>query len=105
MAIPITGARSIAGDPDQPLSEGSRRGSVVALVTPFVAMAASWLAGVVGKLVPGVELDPAQITAMMVAVVGAVLTVAWKWLQGWQRHEQNVCEGKATPVKHPKQPK
>ncbi len=105
MAISITDARSLAADPEQPASEGSRRGSLVALATPFLALAASWLAGVVTKLVPGVTLDPAQITTVMVASVGGVLTAAWKWLQGWQRHEQYVCEGKATPIKLPKAPK
>jgi hypothetical protein len=98
-AGPIT---TNGGSPGPQSAEGSLRGSTVALLTPFLALAASWLAGVVARGVPGVTLDPSQITAVMVAVVGAVLTVAWKWLQVWQRHEQNVCDHKATPIKRPK---
>jgi hypothetical protein len=99
MAIPITDAPSLAAAPAQPQSEGSLRGSVVALLTPLVALAASWLASWVADKVPGAHLDPAQITAVMVATVGAVLTIAWKWLQGWQSHEQRVIQDGATPVK------
>jgi hypothetical protein len=80
-------------------SEGSLRGSFVAVITPFFALAAGWLAGVVASAVPGVTLDQNQIVAFMVAVTTSALGAGYKWLQGWQQHEQRVAEGTAVPVK------
>lgn len=88
-----------AGADPQATTEGSLIGRFVALVTPFFALGAGWLAGVVAKAVPGVTLDKGQIVAFMVAVATSVLTSAWKWLQGWQQHEQNVADGKSAPRK------
>jgi len=79
--------------------EGSLIGRFVAIITPFFAMFSGWLAGVVAKAVPGVTLDRGQIVAFMVAVSTAALGSGWKWLQGWQQHEQNVADGKSPPVK------
>jgi len=86
-------------------TEGSLIGRFVAIITPFFALAAGWLGGVVAKAVPGVTLDKGQIVAFMVAVATSVLTSAWKWLQGWQQHEQNVADGKSAPRKNPPPPK
>jgi hypothetical protein len=80
-------------------SEGSLRGSFVALVTPFFALFAGWLSGVVANAVPGVTLDKNQIVAFMVAVSTTALGGAYKWLQGWQQHEQRVANEIAVPVK------
>ncbi len=85
-----------------PAAEGSIIGRIVAIITPFFALAAGWLAGVVAKAVPGVNLDKGQIVAFMVAVSTAALTSGWKWLQGWQQHEQNVAAGISPAVKAPK---
>jgi hypothetical protein len=71
---------------------------------PFFALAAGWLAGVVADAVPGVALDQNQIVAFMVAVTTAALTAGWKWLQGWQQHEQRVSDGTAVPVKSAQPP-
>jgi hypothetical protein len=91
--------------PQTPAAEGSLLGRFVAIITPFFALFAGWLAGVVAHAVPGVTLDPGQIVAFMVAVATTVLTTGWKWLQGWQQHEQNVADGKSPPVRNPKSPK
>ena len=83
-------------------SEGSLRGSIVSIATPALALAACSFAGLAANYIPGLTLDPAQITAVMVAVLSAVLATGWKWLQGWQRHEQRVCAGMAQPIRAPK---
>lgn len=85
--------------PSATQAEGSLIGRFVAIITPFFALFSGWLAGVVAKAVPGVSLDKGQIVAFMVTVATATLTAAWKWLQGWQQHEQNVADGKSPPVK------
>ncbi|GGU91728.1 hypothetical protein GCM10010182_03440 [Actinomadura cremea] len=86
-------------------SEASWLGRGVALFTPVFAVFAGWLAGVVAQLVPGANLDEAQVTTFMVAATTASLGTGWKWLQGWQQHERFVAEGKATPVKRRSAPK
>jgi hypothetical protein len=86
-------------------TEGSLRGSFVAVLTPFFALAAGWIAGVVAEIVPGVDLDEGQIVAFMIAVTTAVLGAAWKWLQGWQQHEQLVATTPAKPKKKAPGPK
>jgi hypothetical protein len=82
-----------------PTSEGSMRGSFVAIITPFFALFAGWLAGIVANAVPGVTLDQNQIIAFMVAVTTTALGSGYKWLQGWQQHEQRVSQQIAVPVK------
>lgn len=85
--------------PPNPTSEGSLRGSFVAMITPFFALAAGWIAGVVATAVPGVTLDKNQIVAFMVAVTTSALGAGYKWLHGWQQHELRVSQGIAVPVK------
>jgi hypothetical protein len=85
--------------PNGTTSEGSLRGSFVAILTPFFALAAGWLAGIVADAVPGVALDQNQIIAFMVAVTTSALGAGYKWLQGWQQHEQRVSDGTAVPVR------
>lgn len=82
-----------------PTAEGSLIGRFVAIITPFFALFAGWLAGVVANAIPGVTLDKGQIVAFMVAVTTVALTAGWKWLQGWQQHEQNVADKKSPPIK------
>ncbi|WP_162794709.1 hypothetical protein [Nonomuraea lactucae] len=81
-----------------PAVESSLAGRFVAVLTPVFAVAAGWMAGVVAQAVPGAHLDHNQLVAFMIAAMTAVVTAAWKWLQGWQRHEQRVAEGKASPT-------
>jgi hypothetical protein len=84
-------------------SEGSLRGSFIALITPFFTVFAGWLSGLVANNIPGVTLDQNQIVAFMVAVATVILGAAYKWLDGWQKHEARVSQGDAVPVK-PAQP-
>jgi hypothetical protein len=85
-------------------AEGSLIGRFVAIITPFFTLFAGWLGGVVAHAMPGVKLDRGQIVAFMVAVATATLTTAWKWLQGWQQHEQNVADGKSAALVRPDAP-
>src|SRR5579875_2828483 len=82
-----------------PVTETSLIGRFVAILTPVFAVAAGWLAGVVAKAVPGAHLDQAELVSFMVAASASAIAAAWKWLQGWQQHEQLVADGKARPVK------
>lgn len=88
---------------EEPESEASWLGRGVALFTPVFAIAAGWLAGAVAQLVPGAELDENQVTTFMVAATTATLGAGWKWLQGWQQHEREVADGKASPVRSNRQ--
>jgi hypothetical protein len=81
-----------------PSIEGSSKGTVVSALTPLLAIAASWISGVAAKHIPGANLDPTQVTAVMIATITAVIGVALKWLHGWQRHEARVVAGAASPV-------
>jgi len=100
-AAPVADAAAPVAD----TTEGSWIGRIVALITPFFALAAAWIAGVVTKIIPGVTLDKSQIIALMVAAATSVLTAAWKWLQGWQQHEQNVADRRSQPVRRAAAPK
>jgi hypothetical protein len=81
------------------VTEGAMIGRVVALLTPFFTVGASWLAGFVARHVPGVKLDRSQIVAFMIAIATVCLGAAWKWLQGWQQHELLVANKLAAPIK------
>ena len=87
------------GAPEAPVSEGSLRGSFVAMLTPFFAIFAGWVASLVAEYFPGVNLDQSQIVAFMIAASTAALTAGFKWLQGWQGHEQRVSDKRAVPIK------
>lgn len=76
-------------------------GRFVAIVTPIFAAAAAWLAGFAAKEW-GIELNKGEIVAFMIAVATAVLTSGWKWLEGLQKHEQRVADGKAIPMREAK---
>ena len=89
-------------DPPVPAPAASAPAAEGSLLGRFVAtLFAGWLAGVVAKAVPGVTLDKGQIVAFMVTVATAALTAGWKWLQGWQQHEQNVAAGSSPPLRNP----
>jgi hypothetical protein len=82
-------------------AEGSMIGRFVAILTPFFAILAGGIAGWVAKKFPGVHLDTGQIVAFMVAAATAALTAAFKFMAGWQQHEQNVADGKSLPIRQP----
>lgn len=61
---------------------------LVVLLTPVFAGLAGWVVQVVARYFPGTpELDSRELTAVFVLGAGAALAAAWKWLQGWQKHE------------------
>ena len=82
-----------------PQAEGSLVGRFVAILTPFFAILAGGLAGWVAKKFPGVQLDTGQIVAFMVAAATAAITAGFKFLSGWQQHEQNVADGKSPAIR------
>ena len=90
-----------SGTVPQPGGETSMLGRFVALLTPVFVVAAGWVAGVVARAVPGAHLNQGELVAFMVTAATAALTVAWKWLQGWQQHERLVAEGKEQPIGRP----
>ena len=66
---------------------------VVAALTPIVFVPlAGYIATLVAKHVPGVQIDQGQITAVFVAGALSVLPPMWKWLDGWQKYEQREQE-------------
>lgn len=61
---------------------------VVVLLTPLVfAPAAGFVSAWVAQRVPGVTLDPAEVTGVFVAGAAFAVAKAYKWLDGWQKHE------------------
>jgi hypothetical protein len=76
--------------------ETSFLGRYVALLTPFFAIAAGWVAAWVAQHIPGTALDQTQLISFMIAATTAALGAALKWLHGWQQHERLVAAGSAT---------
>ncbi|HTP20591.1 MAG TPA: hypothetical protein VMJ65_13355 [Solirubrobacteraceae bacterium] len=74
-------------------------GRLVAILTPFLAILAGGISGWVARTFPGVHLDTGQIVAFMVAGTTAVLTAGFKFMAGWQQHEQNVADGKSPAIR------
>lgn len=61
---------------------------IAVLLTPLLfAPAAGFVSALVAQWVPGVELDPLEVTAVFVAGAAAAVAKAYKWLDGWQRDE------------------
>jgi hypothetical protein len=85
--------------PSSAPTEASLIGRFVAILTPVFAVAAGWFAGVIAQAVPGAHLDQNQIVAFMTAAAVSAITAGWKWLQGWQQHEELVARGMDAPVK------
>ncbi|HEY4991309.1 MAG TPA: hypothetical protein VII33_04420 [Nakamurella sp.] len=79
-------------------SESSILPRIVAILTPFFAIAAAGFASWVGKNT-GVVVDQGQITVLMSFAATAALAAAWKWMQGWQQHERLVALGRDVPRK------
>jgi hypothetical protein len=77
-------------------TESSLLPRFVSLLTPFFAIITAWLAAWVARHT-GAALDQTQVVSFMIAVVTAVLGTSWKWLQGWQQHEQRVADGADRP--------
>lgn len=80
-------------------TEASLTPRFVALLTPIFAIVAAAIASYVARHFSGVTLDQTQIVAFMITAATAALSAAWKWLHGWQLHEQLVAAGKTVPRK------
>lgn len=89
-----TGAPPPAGSGLQ--TEASLLPRFVALLTPVFAILSGWAAAWVAQHT-GAKLDQTQVVSFMVAAGTAALGAAWKWLQGWQQHEQRVADGTDIP--------
>lgn len=66
---------------------------VVTLLTPLVFVPASaFVSAWVAKNVPGAHLNPAEVSGAFVVGGLAAVTAAYKWVDGWQKHEQSKVE-------------
>lgn len=63
---------------------------VVALLTPLFAALAGVITSAAGQLVPGVTLNPADVTALFIAGSTAAAAAALKWLHGRQKFVQQL---------------
>jgi hypothetical protein len=65
---------------------------VVALLTPTVFMPASaWLAGWAAKHLPGLPVFSAsEVDGLMIAGALGALAAGYKWIDGWQKHEERA---------------
>lgn len=61
---------------------------VVILLTPLVfAPASGWVAAYVAEHFPGLSLDEAAVTGVFIAGALSAVTLAYKWVDGWQKAE------------------
>lgn len=71
---------------------------LVALLTPFLVGVAGWIAAWLAENMPGLPpLDEGWIAASFVAGALSALTMAYKWIDGWQKHEARA-EAELDPV-------
>jgi hypothetical protein len=65
---------------------------VVVLLTPIVFVPASaWVTAYVAKHFPGLPaFSSGEVTGLMVAGALSALAAAYKWIDGWQKHEANL---------------
>lgn len=96
---PAPGSASPVPADSPRLAEGSLRSRFVTLLTPVFTVLAGYLAGLVGKYLPGLHLDPGELVAFMVAASTSAFTAALKWMHGWQQHERLVAAGEDRPVR------
>jgi hypothetical protein len=62
---------------------------VVALLTPLVFVPASaFVSAWVAKNIPSAHLNPAEVSGAFVVGGLAAVTATYKWLDGWQKHEE-----------------
>jgi hypothetical protein len=91
-------AATVTGAPAGEATEASWLPRIVAILTPFFTVFAGWFASWVGQHT-GVKLDQTQMAALMVAAATSAFGASWKWLHGWQQHEQLVAQGLDVPRK------
>lgn len=69
---------------------------LVILATPIAAALAGYICTWTTKHIAFLHLDQGQTTAVFISGIGLVVTMAYKWLDGWQKHEQSVRENSTT---------
>ena len=75
---------------------------LVVLLTPVFAGVSGWLVQWVGDHFPGApSLDQGELTALFVAGAAAAVSAAYKWLDGWQKHEEREHWGSVAPGTQP----
>jgi hypothetical protein len=65
---------------------------LVALLTPFFAAAAGWVATVIADNVPGVTIDRGALEEIFIAGALVALAPAAQWLHGWQKYESRQAD-------------
>ncbi|HVY79310.1 MAG TPA: hypothetical protein VG898_12475 [Solirubrobacterales bacterium] len=63
---------------------------IVVLLTPLVFVpAATWVTGYVAEHFPGLpQLSSGAVSGLMATGALSALAAAYKWLDGWQKHEE-----------------
>lgn len=70
---------------------------VVVFLTPAFVGLSGWLTGLAAKYLPGAPaLDSGELAAFMGLGAAAAFGAVWKWLQGWQKHEENEARSAET---------
>jgi hypothetical protein len=65
---------------------------IVALVTPFAALAAGACASWLAQHFPGMNIQANDLQSVFIAGAVVVLAPAIQWLHGWQKHEARQAE-------------
>lgn len=80
---------------------------VVTLLAPILfAPAAGYVAAWVPQHLPGIAFQPsrAQLAGLFALGATRALVIAYKWLDGWQKHEQHVAWTQAAVDQEPPPP-
>jgi hypothetical protein len=65
---------------------------IVALITPFCALAAGWVASWIAQNFPNADVSKESLQAVFIGGMLAVIAPAAQWLHGWQKYEERQAE-------------
>jgi hypothetical protein len=65
---------------------------IVALITPFCALAAGWVASWIAQNFPNADISKESLQAVFIGGMLAVIAPAAQWLHGWQKFEERQAE-------------
>ena len=65
---------------------------IVALITPFCALAAGWVASWIAQNFPDADISKESLQAVFIGGMAAVIAPAWQWMHGWQKYEARQSE-------------